>query len=148
MVENGTSRPQFSQRGRGRILEYARSSERGGSRTFEDVEHAQDVKNAKDVKDVKTSALEVGGGAALSAVVFLKDGEDDARPEDGDEPDELGLPDFLLALVDAATENASGEPGLERDEGEDRGSDEEIEGVHVRPDEGSHSGSVRKQKSV
>ena len=65
--------------------------------------------------------LEVGGGSALGLRVFLEDGEDEAGADDGQEPDELGLPDLLLALVEAALEHADGEPGLEGDDGKQGG---------------------------
>jgi len=71
-----------------------------------------------------------GRRLALGALFFLEDGEDEACADDGDEPNELGLEDLLLALEDAALENADGEPSLESDDCEDRGAEDAVEEFH------------------
>src|SRR6187397_2719000 len=74
--------------------------------------------------------LEVGGGGTLGLRVFLEDRENKAGADDGQEPDELRLPDLLLALVEAALEDAHREPCLEGHEGEQGDGDQDLEEVH------------------
>src|SRR5689334_16997530 len=53
--------------------------------------------------------LQVRRGGLLRLLVLLEDREDQAGPDDRQEPDELRLPDLLLPLVEAALEDADGQ---------------------------------------
>lgn len=68
--------------------------------------------------------------AVHGAFFFLENRENQTGSDDGNEPNELGLKHFLFAFEDVASEDAVGEPRLERDERHERRRENAVEEVH------------------